>query len=97
MSKNRSKLAATKKVRLLRFPSLVYVFRVKDQGRTKDGPRNDQRTPNLQKVLFIKIVVSFLFLVPCLILPRELREKTEGTPHQLPMNKKCALLRLPSL
>ena len=29
--------------------------RVKDQGRTKDEPRNTQRTPNHQKVLFIKI------------------------------------------
>ena len=28
--------------------------RVKDQGRTKDEPRNTQRTPNHQKVLFIK-------------------------------------------
>ena len=30
--------------------------RVKDQGRTKDEPRNIQRTPNHQKVLFIKIL-----------------------------------------
>ena len=29
---------------------------VKDQGRTKDKPRNTQRTPNHQKVLFIKIL-----------------------------------------
>ena len=29
--------------------------RVEDQGRTKDEPRNTQRTPNPQKVLFIKI------------------------------------------
>ena len=29
--------------------------RVKDQGRTKDEPRNTQRTPNHPKVLFIKI------------------------------------------
>ena len=29
--------------------------RVKDQGRTKDEPRKTQRTPNHQKVLFIKI------------------------------------------
>ena len=30
--------------------------RVKDQGRTKDEPRNTQRTPNHPKVLFIKIL-----------------------------------------
>ena len=30
--------------------------RVKDQGRTKDEPRNTQRTPNHQKVLFLKIL-----------------------------------------
>ena len=30
--------------------------RVEDQGRTKDEPRNTQRTPNHQKVLFIKIL-----------------------------------------
>ena len=29
--------------------------RVKDQGRTKDEPRNTQRTPNHPKVLFIKM------------------------------------------
>ena len=49
---------------------------VKDQGRTKDEPRNTQRTPNPQKVLFIKIAVSFTSLIPCLIPPRELRETT---------------------
>ena len=29
--------------------------RVKDQGRTKDKPRNDQRTPNLKKVLLLRL------------------------------------------
>ena len=28
-------------------------------------------------MLFIKIAVSFTSLIPCLVLPRELREKTE--------------------
>ena len=52
------------------------MLRAKDQGRTKDEPRNDQRTPNHPKVLFIKIAVSFISLIPSLIPPRELRETT---------------------
>ena len=50
--------------------------RVKDQGRTKDEPRNTQRTPNHQKVLFIKIgylkeifvTVASAICLPCQIL-----------------------------
>ena len=49
--------------------------RVKDQGRTKDEPRNTQRTPNHTKVLFIKIgylkeifvTVYIGYLPPCQI------------------------------
>ena len=70
------------------------MLRVKDQGRTKEEPRNDQRTPNHQKVLFIKIAVSFTSLIPCLVLPRELRETTEGTPKEDHMTKKALFLRL---
>ena len=36
----------------------------------------------------LKITISFTSLIPCLVLPRELREKTEGTPTQLPIYKK---------
>ena len=43
----------------------------------------------------LKIAILFISLIPCLIPPRELREKTEGTPTQLPAYKKCFLLRLP--
>ena len=43
---------------------------------------------------FIKITISFTSLIPCLILPRELRETTERTPTQLPVTKKCCFLRL---
>jgi hypothetical protein len=35
---------------------LPFLSQVKDQGKTKDEPRNDLPTPNLQKVLFIKII-----------------------------------------
>ena len=52
------------------------------------------RTTNHQKVLFIKIAVSFTSLIPCLILPRELRETTEGTPKEDHMTKKALFLRL---
>ena len=68
--------------------------RVKNQGRTKEEPRNDQRTPKQEKSSFIKIAVSFPSLIPCLILPREERETTDRTPTQLPAHKKCYLLRL---
>ena len=56
---------------------LVFKRTIKDQRRTKDEARNDLRTPNHKKVLFIKIAVSFSSLTPCLIPPRELRETTE--------------------
>ena len=72
----------------------MYLPRVKDQGRTKDEPRMNQRTPNHQKVHFIKIVISFMFLIPYLIPPSDDREKTEGTPHQLRTSKKCIFLRI---
>jgi len=73
---------------------LPYLSRVKDQGRTKDEPRNDQRTPKQKKVRFIKIAVSFISLIPCPIPPRELRETTEGTPKEDHMTKKALFLRL---
>ena len=37
---------------------LVYILRVKDQRETKDEPRNTQRTPYYQKVLFVKIALA---------------------------------------
>ena len=43
---------------------------------------------------FIKIANSFTSLIPCLVLPRELREKTEGTPKEDHMTKKPLFLRL---
>ena len=68
------------------------MIRVKDQGRTKDEPRMNLRTPNHPKVLILKIAISFTSLIPCLILPRELREMTERTPTELPVTQKCYLL-----
>ena len=61
-----------------------------NQRRTKDEPKN----PKIQKVHFIKIAVSFTSLIPCLVLPRELRETTEGTPKEDHMTKKSLFLRL---
>ena len=61
-----------------------------NQGRTKERPKNSK----LEKVLFIKIGISFAFLIPTLILPRELRETTEGTPKEDHMTKKALFLRL---
>ena len=72
------------------------MLRVKDQGETKEEPRNDQRTPNHLKVLFIKIAILFPSLIPCPILPRELRLTTERTPTQFPASKKARFLRLAS-
>ena len=43
---------------------------------------------------FIKIAVSFTSLIPCLILPTDDREKTEGTPIEHLMDKKVLFLRL---
>ena len=67
---------------ILRFPSLVPSQSLSgkrprmNQGRTKERPKNSK----LEKVLFIKIGISFAFLIPTLILPRELRLTTERTP-----------------
>ena len=61
-----------------------------NQRRTKDGPKNSET----QKSIFIKIAISFTSLIPCLVLPRELRETTEGTPKEDHMTKKALFLRL---
>ena len=45
-----------------------------------------------QKSTFLKIPISFTPLIPCLLPPRDEREKTERTTAQLPANKKCCLL-----
>ena len=50
-----------------------------------------------QKVLFLKISISFPSLIPCLISPTDDRETTERTPTQLPVTKKCVLLRFPNI
>jgi hypothetical protein len=61
--------------------------RAKDQGRTKDEPRMNLRTPYHKKVRFIKIAISFSSLIPCLIPPSDDRLTTEKTPTQLPTTK----------
>ena len=45
-----------------------------------------------RKSTFLKIPISFTPLIPCLLPPRDEREKTERTTAQLPANKKCFLL-----
>ena len=62
----------------------------RNQRRTKERPKNSK----LEKVLFIKIGISFAFLIPTLILPRELRATTERTPKEDHMTKKVLFLRL---
>ena len=52
------------------------------------------RTPNHQKVLFVKIALSFTSLIPCLKTPSEHRETTERTPKEDHMTKKALFLRL---
>ena len=49
------------------------MLRIKDQGETKDEPKNAES----QNVRFIKIAVSFTSLIPCLIPPREHRATTD--------------------
>ena len=72
------------------------MLRVKDQGETKEEPRNEQRTPNHQKVRFVKIAVSFTSLISSPILPTDNREKTDRTPTQLPASPKALFLRFAS-
>ena len=74
-----NKYTLSKIVRFLRFTSLIpYIFSSgkrprTNQRRTKERPKNSK----LQKSTFIKIADSFSSLIPCLVLPRELRETTE--------------------
>ena len=42
--------------------------------------------PYSLKSTFIKIIVSFPSLIPCPILPKELRENSERTPKELRIN-----------
>ena len=48
-----------------------------NQRRTKEQPKNSK----LQKVLFVKIAVSFTSLIPCLITPTDDRENSDSTPR----------------
>ena len=42
----------------------AYLSLAKDQGRTKEEPRNLERAPKHQNVRFIKIAVSFSSVIP---------------------------------
>ena len=59
--------------------------------RTKERPKNAE----IENVRFVKIALSFFSLTPSPIPPREHRPTTEKAPTQLPMSKKCVLLRFP--
>ena len=64
-------------VQILRFPSLVPSQSAPcqkpkmNQGQTKERPKNSET----QKMLFIKIAVSFPSLIPCLSSPTDDREE----------------------
>ena len=45
-------------------------------------------------MLFIKIALSLTSLIPCLILPTDDRENSEGTPTQLPVTQKCFFVKI---
>ena len=58
-----------------------------------------KNTPSFRKGLgvsyicrFLRFSFSFTSLIPCLLPPRDEREKTERTTAQIPANKKCCLL-----
>ena len=51
-------------------------------------------TPYTLHYHFIKIAISFTSLIPCLVLPREHRERSERTPKEDHMTKKSLFLRL---
>ena len=57
---------------------LPYLSRVKDQGRTKDEPRNDQRTPNQEMCVLLRLPSLFPLLY--------LASFSERTPTQLRLN-----------
>ena len=74
--------------------ALSYTFPTCLGLKTKDEPRNDQRTPKLEKITFLKLAVFFPSLIPSPISPTDDRENSERTPTQLPAHKKCCFLRL---
>ena len=61
---------------------LPYLPRVKDQGRTKDKPRMNQRTPNQEKCFLLRLPS----LLSLLYLPLFYRPTTERTPTELRLN-----------
>ena len=73
--------------------ALSYTFPTCLGLKTKDEPRNDQRTPKLEKSTFLKLAVFFPSLIPYLILPTDDRENSEGTPRELPVTKKWLNLK----
>ena len=64
--------------------------RVKDQGRTKNEPGNDLRTPKRKKVHLLRLPSLLLLLYFALFH----RPTTEGTPKEVHMTKKALFLRL---
>ena len=77
----------------IRFPLyLPNSHRVKDQRRTKDEPRNDQRTPKYKMCFLLRLPSLF----PLLYLPLFHRPMSGRTTTELPVTPKYVLLRFPS-
>ena len=96
-----SKYYKIKKVHFLKIssPCTVYIYtlqKTKERPRTEKSfePNGEIRTNELpkksesKKVHFIKIVILFTSLIPCLIPPTDDRENTERRAHQLPVTQK---------
>ena len=96
-----------KKVLLLRFPPFFPSFVISGKRPRRNQRRNNRSSPlgeirtkerpknsKIQKKLFIKIALSFISLIPCLIPPTDDRETTERIPKEDLMTKKALFLRL---
>ena len=80
----------------LRFHSLVpclspsYKRPTMNLRRTKEHRKNSQT----EKMRFVKIAVSFFFLIPCLTLPRDDRENSERRATELPCPQNSTFLKI---
>ena len=60
----------------------LYILLAKDQGETKEEPRNEQRTPKQKKVHLLRLPSLF----PLLYLAEFYREHSERRPRELRLN-----------
>ena len=68
----------------------VYTLRAKNQGRTKEEPRNDLRTPKLKKC----VLLILPFLLPCLIPPTDDRRDDRQNSDSTPSLQKSTFLKI---